>query len=218
MSGRDACKVIAVASLVRLQTGTVTSRFITAANIDHDSKSQHNALLVECQDECLSLIHLGDNGCTLETLDLMVPDKRDYAKLKQTLEDLIQLYTLERKLTITSLQHLQYLWTACLHKSLDSELTASEWMTLCDQLQLPLKRSLLNTMFAQDVGDMEGLTLLETAGLLQDVQEAATEFVTGQTSAQADPLEALWYVYDIFLVDLGQCLRTWKLVSSVISP
>ena len=191
MTGRDAAKLIWLDKIVRLQTGTVTSRFITAANIEQDSDAD-NELLVQCQNECLSIIHLSDDGMNLESLDILVPDENDYKRLVEALSDLMKLYEIERKLTVTQLQHLQYHWSVTLNKGRNDVLSATEWSTVCDKLQVPLKKSILYTMFTQDCGNMDSLTFTETARLLQDVYDASTELVTGQTSSLVDPLEKLW--------------------------
>lgn len=127
-----------------------------------------------------------------ETLDLLVPKDEDYDVLVRTLEDLMSLYREERKTYDHFSLFLQYQWID-LGKELNSRLSSSEWITLCDKANVPLAKPLLLSYykdFCEDRGvEEEGLFLAETAELLAEVREASLDVSLDDDD---DPLTKIW--------------------------
>lgn len=126
-----------------------------------------------------------------DTLDLLVPKDEDYDTLVRTLEDLMALFHEERKTYDHFSLFLQYHWID-LGKELTSRLSSSEWIALCDKVNIPLAKPLLLSHykdFCEDRGvEEEGLFLTETAELLAEVREAALDISIDED----DPLTTLW--------------------------
>jgi hypothetical protein len=126
-----------------------------------------------------------------DTLDLLVPNDEDYETLVNTLEALVALYQEERTTFDQFSLFLQYHWID-FGKELDSRLSSSEWIILCDKANIPMKKSLLVSYykeFCEDRGvEEEGLFLTETAELLAEVRDAVLDVADGEK----DPLTKIW--------------------------
>ena len=111
-----------------------------------------------------------------DTLDLVVAKEADFGMLLETLEELLEVYQEERKLYDRNALFMQYHWID-LGKELNSKLSASEWIALCDKVNAPMKKTMLQSYYkdfcAEREAEEDGLTLGQAADLLKSVREYA---------------------------------------------
>jgi len=148
---------------------------------------------------CLSIIYRAPSGAEakggphkFETLDLVIPSDTDFSLFHSTLYDLMALHDEERKQYDQDFLFLRFHWMD-MGKALTELLTANEWVTLCSRMNVPVKKAFLNTHFQEFLGDMEsddGLTLYETANLLDETREIALAMT--ELSAEDDPCYKIW--------------------------
>lgn len=146
---------------------------------------------------CLSIIYRAPSEQKggphkFETLDLVIPSKTDFSLFNNTLYDLMALHDEERKQYDQDFLFLRFHWMD-MGKALTEELTANEWLTLCTRMNVPVKKAFLTTHYQEFLGDMQsdtGLTLYETANLLDEVREIALAMTN--LTAEDDPAYKIW--------------------------
>lgn len=116
-------------------------------------------------EKCSLTLHYLSTHDKLETLDLIVPDQRQFDIVWNALEDLLDLAKMELSSHIASSQFLHYQWKFILEKDWESPLSHSEWMTLTERTHV--KKSVLSTMFKETAGEDEFITFDQTALLLE---------------------------------------------------
>jgi Phosphatidylinositol-specific phospholipase C, X domain/Phosphatidylinositol-specific phospholipase C, Y domain/C2 domain len=141
-------------------------------------------------EQCLTIVYTdGSNavdGDALETLDLFVPNPADYELLVTSINDLSAVARHELSQFTVSMQLLHFHYY-CLGKDWGSDLSLSEWMTLCERLQVPVKKPVLQLLFKEESAGhkaAEKLPISTIALLLDEVREIASE--------GNDPLLLLW--------------------------
>ena len=147
---------------------------------------------------CLSIIYRAPSSESkggphkFETLDLVISSDVDFALFNNTLRDLMSLHEEERKQYDQAFMFLRFHWME-MGKAFTEELSANEWITLCNRMNVPVKKAFLTTHFQEFLGDMEseyGLTLYETANLLEEVREIALAMTN--LSEEDDPCYKIW--------------------------
>ena len=79
---------------------------------------------------------------TLETLDLIVPNSKQYKELLSAIQDMLSTYRKIKARTDSTTLLLEYLWID-MGKNLNDTLSHSEWIEICEQrLHVPLKKSI----------------------------------------------------------------------------
>ena len=114
----------------------------------------------------------------MESLDLVVPDKRHFEVLWNALEDLVFMAQSELHSYISTSQHLHSQWMMVLNKDWEEPLCQSEWTTLTENL--PVKKSFLSSVFKQ-ASDEDDLLLFDETCLLLE-----------QLRPPEDPIVKLW--------------------------
>ena len=136
-----------------------------------------------------------DNNHSLERLDIIIPNQTDYDQFIATISDLIELSRKEQHQFTHHMQLLQYHYRMTLNKdwqyhddpSSHNHLSLSEWTTLCENLQVPVKKQVLQLLFKEQCRRhraTEKLSLSTIVSLLDSVREIAAD---GQ-----DPIHLLW--------------------------
>ena len=181
-------KVISLEAVDRVQRGSTSHRFLLARQDAVVDGAFDVVKLIDEEDgpSCVSLVYR--THASLETLDLVVPNSIDFEVLLTTLEDLVALHHEERQRFCSSLQLLHHYWID-LDKPWESPLNASDFLSLCEKLQVPLKRAVLKIMFeqecaAQDSED-EKLSFAAVANLLENIKKSSLP-------KEILPLERLW--------------------------
>lgn len=142
---------------------------------------------------CLSIIYRVPGGGDskgphrFETLALIVVEKEDFSALVNTLYDLLVLHEEEQKQCDQNFLFLRFHWME-LGKAVMDRLSVSEWIRLCDRMNVPVKKSLIVQHYEEFLGDMQaedGLTILQTSHLLDEVREIA--LAMNDLNADDDP-------------------------------
>lgn len=196
--GQDTAKEIHVSCMDHTQKGQMTKRF----------KALEDA--GEFEARSMSLVYRETNGA-LESLDLVVPDPRDYGNLLTALEDLISIYAQEKQYTDRDILLLRHYWIE-MGKEEDSSLSQGEWMDLCDRLQVSLKGAKLGKLYRDFYKElkkqldkpMDGLPLWAVSELIQDLRYHNLEHA-GLKLVRDDPQLRLWH--SIFDTDPVPSLR-----------
>jgi Phosphatidylinositol-specific phospholipase C, X domain len=142
-------------------------------------------------EQCLSIVYTDgssavDGDATLETLDIFVPNAADHELLVTAIRDLSALARQELSQYTVSMQLLHFHYY-CLGKDWGTDLSLSEWMTLCDRLQVPVKKPVLQLLFKEESAGhkaAEKLPIATIALLLEETREIASQGL--------DPLLTLW--------------------------
>jgi hypothetical protein len=188
-------KGIVIGSIVRVQRGGLTNRFLLAKGQMHESdKEDFNE-----DSNCLSIIYRAPSGAEakggphkFETLDLVISSDTDFNLFVRALSDLMALHDEERKQYDPDFLFLRFHWMD-IGKALTEELSSSEWLTLCNRMNVPVKKAFLTAHYEEFLGDMQsetGLTLYETANLLDEVKEIALAMT--DLAAEDDPAFKIW--------------------------
>lgn len=149
--------VIDISRIDSVWIGQLTQRFTLC-----DDKSMEKT--------SLSILYLppttknSSTHTTLETIDLIVPDPRDFQLLLTTLQDLMILYQVQRRSLGTSLRLLEY-HAVDMGKSssalMDDRISISEFYELCSRLNAPplkrnrLSKDLMGNMFRDLVKELK---------------------------------------------------------------
>lgn len=150
----SSARVIPLDQIDRVQRGCVTKRLLHAP-IDKTQKRQ-----------ALSIVYF-DSG-SLDTLDLIVPSRREFEIVVQTLEDLAALASIERRRLSILDQVAQFHFAQNNIKILESNISYSHWMALTDRLHTPLSKSRLTEIFR---GFSDKVALADVSSLLWQVYE-----------------------------------------------
>jgi hypothetical protein len=140
----------------------------------------------------------------MEILDLIVPDPRDYGNLLTSLQNLMNLYQVQKRSLGTSLRLLEYHFVE-MGKNVDDHMSLTEFCHLCHCLNTPLKskakaktdkigylyRDLLKELRNTTQADLQDLPLWAIAELLKDVDQISKQ-VMGMSLVQQDPVSRLW--------------------------
>ena len=191
--------MVPLACIDRIQRGAHSKRFSLARHEALSSDENDILLLLEERDQpaCLTIVYrpndsstttagpltsslnrLHPNGGTvtsnystgLETLDLIIPKAADYEILLTALEDLTVIDRENRQRFTLNLQMLHNAWTE-LGKEWEAPIGHTDWLALCDKLQVPLKRSTVSALFKDETRDKEErLSFAEVATLLETVK------------------------------------------------
>jgi hypothetical protein len=140
---------------------------------------------------------------TLETLDLIIPSSQQFKDLLHALKDILAMYGKVRSQTDQTTLLLEYLWMDMGKEDLTATLSQTEWLDVCDRLNVPLKRNLCSTLFrevskqvpnksSRFVGGKNGLPLWAVAELLNDVRFHYLD-EAGLKPVSQDPMLRLWY-------------------------
>ncbi|KAL3942518.1 MAG: hypothetical protein SGBAC_003294 [Bacillariaceae sp.] len=154
-------KITGLSSLIKFVGKTKNesgAAVIDISRIDSIWKGQLTQRFTQCNDQSmektsLSILYLPskysyNNHATLETIDLIVPDPRDFQLLVTTLQDLMTLYQVQKRSLGTPLRLLEY---HCLdmgkssfsfvNNCLVDRITISEFYELCSRLNAPPLKS-----------------------------------------------------------------------------
>ncbi len=124
---------ISLDQIDRIQRGCVTKRFLSAA------------LEPTAMQQALSIIYY-DSG-SLESLDLIIPSRREFKIVVQTLEDLAALAAVERRRLSIFDQIAHFHLSQCSIKLSESSISYSQWMTITDTLHTSLPKTRLTDIF-----------------------------------------------------------------------
>ena len=131
------------------------------------------------------------NNNLLERLDIIIPNSTEYDQFITTLNDLIVLSQKELQQYTYQMQLLQYHYRTALSKDWyndkDNKLSLQEWMTLCDKLQVPVKKPVLQLLFKEQCHRYRAtdkLNISTIVSLLDAVRDIASD--------ETDPIGLLW--------------------------
>ncbi|CAB9504809.1 Inactive phospholipase C-like protein 1 [Seminavis robusta] len=119
-----------------------------------------------------------------DTLDLILPNQQSYETLLASLEDLIALHREERMRYARNILLLQLHW-GDLGKQLTDSMSASEWLILCDRMNIPLSRnehSRLYKNYEKQLNEGEGMLFSYVGEILEDIEAETIN----------DPCDAVW--------------------------
>jgi Phosphatidylinositol-specific phospholipase C, X domain/Phosphatidylinositol-specific phospholipase C, Y domain/C2 domain len=119
-----------------------------------------------------------------DTLDLILPNPESYNTLVKALQDLMQLRHQERMRYAKNILLLQLHWED-LGKQLTDSMSSSEWLILCDRMNMPMSRkdhATLYKNYERQLNEGEGMLFRYVGEILEDI-EAETEH---------DPCDKLW--------------------------
>lgn len=228
---------IDISRIDHIVKGQVTKRFVLAQSFDSSDNGLELAGGVETAEELsLSIFYrecrkdrqvakeannILDKHRLLETLDLIVPSSQQFKDLVSALQDLLTIYKKMKARTDQSSQLLEYLWID-MGKNLKETLSHAEWLDICDRLYVPLKKSLLTSLF-KEVGRQlpsksffgGGLPLWAAAQLLDDTR---FQYLDGSTSKEStqDPLSRLWH--ELWSTDPVPALKSGQLADPKKRP
>lgn len=196
----DDAKLIPLLHVDRVQTGAppVTARFakclanaVAADQLTATLEAGGGALaiLYEVHDEANRVVRL-------DSLDLVVADKKDFDLLSGALHTLSALAALEVRQAVADLQVLRYHWTLLspeTHKPYESPLNAAEWLVLADHLGLALPKAKLQSVFAHQLGKQKAYREA-TNGLVEwpKIAYLIQKVYRLQGSAVDDPIAEIW--------------------------
>ena len=186
-------KGIVISTVVRLQLGGLSNRFLMArladkeVGVDVDLEESSNSVSI------IYRIPPESRGPhRFDTLDLVIPNDDDFNAFVTTLKDLMERHEAERQHYDQDILFLRFHWTE-MKKEFTDRLSASEWTVLCDRMNVPVKKTHLATHYREFIGDLqseEGLTFIETAELLDEVREIA--LAMEDMNLDDDPCVRLW--------------------------
>lgn len=176
-------RVIALHWMDRFDRGSISPRFFQLEASADPEFAREIAKYVTAE-QCLFVVYTSAEN-SLESLDLLVPDKKDYKLLVTALDDLMFLARKELQNYTANMQFLHFHWM-CLGKEWESLMSLAEWIVLTEKTQSPVRKQLLTSMFKEECTDAhdEKLPISTIALLLEELREEATE--------GADPLHRLW--------------------------
>jgi hypothetical protein len=135
----------------------------------------------------------GNQGLRLETLDIIIPSLSDYELFVTSMNDLLYLAQKELQQYTHNMQLLQFHYM-CMGKDWDvttnsttNKLSIHEWVQLCDRLQIPVKKQVLQLLFKEECNEFRAndkLSIHTIAMLLDDAKEIASD--------NKDPMILLW--------------------------
>ena len=151
----------------------------------------------------LSIVYRESSSDFIESLDLIVPDPREYSQLVAALDDLLDVCRDEQRYYDRDLLVLRHHWIA-LDKDYDDGISLSEFDTLCQRLNVPLKKSKTNQMFRDHLKDLrkeyeiDAMPIWAVQNLLKEVKHLSNE-QAGVKNVHHDPLSRIWH--DILATD-----------------
>jgi hypothetical protein len=187
-------KIISLCAIDRIQSGSNSKRFVLARSDALVEGSAEVVALLESDAACISIVYRDphrEDLTSLETLDLVVPNAADYEVLLTVLENLQALYLEEQQRQTANIQLLNQYWVE-LDKEWQTDLNLNEWLSICDKMQVGLKRMGLIQMFKEECTrhgrEEQGLlTFAAAAKMLEDVR-------TRSVRPDSSPFEMLWSV------------------------
>jgi hypothetical protein len=184
-------KRISLASFDRIQRGSSSKRFLVARREAVEGSSEEVLKLLDSDTACLSVVYTKhENGNdTLDTLDLIVANAADYEVLLTVLENLHALHLEECQRQTGDIQLLHYYWVT-MGKEWQSDMGLHEFLSLCEKLQVSIKRAGLICMFKEECTkygreEEQLLTFSAIANLLDHVRRLSV-------SPGKNPFEDLW--------------------------
>ena len=167
---------------------------------------------------------------TLETLDLIVPNSKQYKELLSAIQDMLSTYRKIKARTDSTTLLLEYLWID-MGKNLNDTLSHSEWIEICEQrLHVPLKKSILSNLYKEVARQLptqrlfrggSGIPLWAASQLLDDVrfQYLGESFSSGPAKPlhiYIDPLTRLWN--DVWSTDPAPALKSGQVADPKQRP
>jgi len=148
-----------------------TANVIDISQIDHILRGHMTKRFQEVvkgkESTSLSIVyreHNSSNGVSssssastssVESLDLIVPDPKDFGNLLTALEDLIQVGREEQRYYDRDLLILRHHWIALQKADFNEGLTCSEFEKLCQRLNVPLKKSHIATLYKDHLKELK---------------------------------------------------------------
>lgn len=182
-----------------------SSAVVVAGDKKGHSSSEHNNKQQQ---------HQNHQSRTLETLDLIVPSSQHFKELYNALQDMLAMYHKVQTQSGRTTLLLEYLWIDMGKTDLKETLSHSEWLELCDRLNVPLKRNLCSNLFREVSKQVRkqskhfsggGLPLWAVAELLNDVRFHYVD-EAGLKPVHQDPMLRLWY--DLLTTDPVPTLKS----------
>eukprot|EP00548_Thalassiothrix_antarctica_P009264 CAMPEP_0194157032 /NCGR_PEP_ID=MMETSP0152-20130528/70462_1 /TAXON_ID=1049557 /ORGANISM="Thalassiothrix antarctica, Strain L6-D1" /LENGTH=1458 /DNA_ID=CAMNT_0038865143 /DNA_START=158 /DNA_END=4534 /DNA_ORIENTATION=+ len=218
-----ATRSIDISSVIRIERGQYSNRFLTAkAHNKIPNRNENGNKMLEGEGcRSISIVYRIPTSHAAEgliptgtfrpqrgphrwdTLDFFVSNDSDYEELLTTLEELQLIYEEERKWQEPESRFWQFQWLD-LGKSLTGTLSSSEWITLCERSNFPLKKALLHSYYKEYSDEKniseKGLTLEDTVDLLTEVKSAIEDSRFPRKNDDEDeedesnrnPLDNLW--------------------------
>lgn len=199
-------RTIEIASIDNILRGQQSKRFALAraAALSNDGDAVMQ-LMLESEAISLSLVYrVSDNsplssgipmidgalahkqGYTqrFDTLDLILPNQQSYDSLLAAIEDLMTLHREESMRHMRPIRLLQLHW-GDLGKDLTDSMSASEWMVLCDRMNIPLTRTdhlKLFKNYEKQLEEGEGMLFSYVGEILEDIEAETLD----------DPCDEIW--------------------------
>jgi hypothetical protein len=202
----------------------VTATVIDMSQIDHILRGHMTKRFQEVlkgqESTSLSLIYRAqqnkNNVTTVESLDLIVPNPKDYGYLLTALEDLIQVCREEQQYYDRDLLMLRHHWIALQKQDFGDGISRPEFEKLCQRLNVPLKKSHISSLFREQLKELKRqaadsnsenyysnnnnnnnnnnalLPMWAVSDLLKDVKYHSME-VAGLKYVHNDPLLRIWH-------------------------
>jgi len=203
-------KGIDVSTIHSIQRGQQTNRFFMARSIDTLPQHARDDLPGD-DSRCLSIIYRVSTAQAssytdnisgtkpkvvphrFDTLDLVVPKAADYQSLVTALEQIVERYRQDIKTYSSELLFLEYHWID-LEKEISQEINQGEFTTMCDRMNVPMKKPILQTYFqdfCRELGaEDETINIRQTYSLLEVIKEVCIDDVgIGELE---HPLHKIW--------------------------
>ena len=197
-------KAIDITTIDHIQLGQTTKRFVLARQMEQEAK---DARILKEDAASLSIIYRVCSGSSIlenlapskesktwESLDLIVPSASDLEQLLDALNVLIEANREARRSHDRHVQLLQFHWID-LGLNLKETMSSSAWISLCDRLNVPLKKERLSAIFREMVQELEleeeRLEFWSVVEIMNDLRFFCAKEM-GITRSSQDPMLRVW--------------------------